>query len=31
MVKADNKPVFIIENIYEMLYRIHVEVNQYKE
>ena len=30
IVKADNKPVLIVENIYEVLYRTHAEVDQHR-
>ncbi len=29
IVKADNKPVLIVENMYEVLYRTHAEVDQH--
>jgi len=29
MVKANSKPVLVVESMYEMLYRIHAEMNQH--
>ena len=29
MVKADNKPVLVVENMYEVLCRTHAEVDQH--
>src|SRR4051794_7799395 len=31
IVKADNKPVLILENMYEVLCRTHAEINQHAE